>query len=285
MKHVLLVGRIIAITGMVLLSTACAKSGAAKESSTDAEVEKIYVAHTQNYIPYDYVNEQGESDGFEVQVLKEVEELLTQYEFEFVPTSDDDLLIGVESGKYDIGVKGAWFTEERAKKFVFPKNYIAASSIGIAFRTENADVIHDLESFAAYSGKLVPIAPQNAQYNIVEQYNAEHPENPVELVASDSFDVADAYSWVVEGRYDAYFTIKVSFENNVLSEEGAYHDYADKLSYVVHQAIPTYPLFHKENQEVADAYDEAIKTLTENGRISELLEEYFGEDLFQYIKN
>lgn len=253
-------------------------------SPSTVEVTKVYVAHTQTYVPYDYVNEKGESDGFEVQVLKEVDELLPQYEFVYVPTSDDDLLIGVESGKYNIGTKGAWFTEERAKKFVFPKNYIAASSIGITFRTEDADVIKDLESFASFSGKLVPIAPQNAQYNVVEEYNKEHPDNQIDLQASDSFDVADAYTWVVEGRYDAFFTIKVSFENNVLAEDGAYHDYADKLSYVVYQAIPTWPLFNKNDKELADAYDEAITTLTENGRILELQEEYFGEDLFQYIK-
>lgn len=254
------------------------------ESPTAEEVTKVYVAHTQTYVPYDYVNENGESDGFEVQVLKEVDKLLPQYEFIFVPTSDDDLLIGVESGKYNIGTKGAWFTEERAEKFVFPKNYIAASSIGIAFRTENADVIKDLESFATFSGKLVPIAPQNAQYSVVEEYNKEHPDNQIDLQASDSFDVADAYTWVVEGRYDAFFTIKVSFENNVLAKDGAYHDYADKLSYVVHQAIPTWPLFNKNDKDLADAYDEAITTLTENGRILELQEQYFGEDIFQYIK-
>ena len=58
--------------------------------------------------PYDFVNEKGESDGFEVAVMKEVAKKLPQYEFQFVPTSDDDLLIGVESGKYTVGTKGIW---------------------------------------------------------------------------------------------------------------------------------------------------------------------------------
>lgn len=258
----------------------------AAESDKDAsgEVTKITVAHTQAYVPYDFVNDKGESDGFEVQVLKEVDELLPQYEFEFAPTSDDDLLIGVETGKYNIGVKGAWFTEERAEKFVFPKNYISASIIGLTFRTENADQIKDMESFAEFSGKLVPIAPQNAQYNVVEEYNASHPEKPVELVASESFDVADAYTWLLEGRYDAYFNIKLSFENNVVKEDGAYHDLADKLSFVPHKAIPTWPLFNKGDQELADAYDEAVKQLQDSGRIAELSQEYFGEDIFSYIQ-
>lgn len=123
------------LLAVIATAAACAKSTTVSpDSSIDsskseifgstdssAEIKEIRVAHTQTFVPYDFVNDQGESDGFEVQVLKAVDELLPQYKFIFVPTSDDDLLIGVESGKYNIGVKGAWFTEERAKNISFPK--------------------------------------------------------------------------------------------------------------------------------------------------------------------
>lgn len=253
-------------------------------SSVSSEVKKVYVAHTQTYRPFDYVNENGESDGYEVQVLKAVDEILDEYEFEYVPTTDDDLLIGVESGKYNIGIKGAWYTEERAKKFIFPEHYIGASSIGIVYKTEYADQIKNMESFAKFSGKLVPIAPQNAQYNIVKGYNDEHPDNQIKLEASDAFSVADAYQWVLEGRYDAYFDIKTSFEANVVAEEGQYHQYADVLTYSVYKAIPTYPLFNINDKELAAAFDKAFEQLWEDGTIEALEKQYFGEDLFQYIK-
>jgi L-cystine transport system substrate-binding protein len=254
-------------------------------TGTQAEAAKtVHVAHTQTYVPYDYVNEAGESDGFEVQVLKAVDELLPEYQFEFVPTTDDDLLIGIESGKYDLGTKGAWFTEERAKKYIFPKNYIAASIIGLAFRAENADKIKDMESFAAFSGKLVPIAPQNAQWAIVEEYNTAHPDNQVTLVASEAFSVTDAYTWVLEGRYDAFFDIKLSFYNNVLKDGAPYQYLKDKLAYVPYKAIPTWPLFNKNDQALADAYDTALEQLKASGKIDELLQKYFGENIFQYIQ-
>lgn len=253
-------------------------------SAAGNTVKRVVIAHTQAYAPYDFVNDKGDSDGFEVQVLKAVDELLPQYEFEYAPTSDDDLLIGVESGKYNIGVKGAWLTEERAKKYVFPKNNIAASIIGLAFRSENADQIKDMESFAKFSGKLVPIAPQNAQWAIVEDYNKTHPDNQVNLVASEAFTVSDAYTWLLEGRYDAYFNIKLSFQNNVTAPNAPYHDLADKLAYVPYKAIPTYPVFNKNDQALADAYDEAIVKLRDNGTIAKLSQEYFGEDIFAYIQ-
>ncbi|ANW99150.1 amino acid ABC transporter substrate-binding protein [Thermoclostridium stercorarium subsp. thermolacticum DSM 2910] len=285
------------LLAVIATAAACAKSTTVSpDSSIDsskseifgstdssAEIKEIRVAHTQTFVPYDFVNDQGESDGFEVQVLKAVDELLPQYKFIFVPTSDDDLLIGVESGKYNIGVKGAWFTEERAKKYIFPKNYISASIIGLTIRAEDADKITDMESFAKYSGKLVPIAPQNAQWAIVEEYNRTHPDNQVNLVASEVFNISDAYTWVLEGRYDAYFDIKLSFYNNVLAENAPYRDFADKLAYVPYRAIPTYPLFNKNDQALADAYDEAVEQLRKDGVISELSQKYFGEDIFKYI--
>jgi L-cystine transport system substrate-binding protein len=243
----------------------------------------VYVAHTQAYVPYDFVNDKGESDGFEVAVLKEVDKLLPQYEFKFVPTSDDDLLIGIESGKYDLGTKGAWVTAERKRKFVFPKNPVAASIIGIAYRTADAAKIKDFDSFAAFSGKLVPIAPQNAQWAVVEDYNKSHADHPVKLVPSESFSVSDAYQWVLEGRYDAYFDIKLSFQKNVKDEKGPYHALADKLSYAPYKGIPTWPLFNKKDQELADAYDKAVDQLRANGTITALSQKYFGEDVFQFV--
>jgi L-cystine transport system substrate-binding protein len=52
---------------------------------------------------------------------------------------------------------------------------------------------------------------------------------------------------------------------------------------VPYRAIPTYPLFNKNDQALADAYDEAVEQLRKDGVISELSQKYFGEDIFKYI--
>lgn len=264
----------------------CGKSADKNAGAPAAGGEKkvIRVAFTNYYVPYDFVNKDGVEDGVEVQIMKEVEKKLPGYQFKFVPTSDDDLLIGVESGKYDVGIKGIWLTEARKAKFVFPKNYIAASVIGLTFRKSDADKIKDMESFAKAGGKLVPIAPQNAQYAVIEDFNKKHPENPVKLLPSENFKVADAYTWVLEGRYDAYFDIELAYKNNVANESGTYHKFSDQLAYVRYTAIPTYPIFNKKNQELANAYDKAIEELTKSGKIKELEEKYLGEDLLRLVK-
>ena len=258
-----------------------AASKSAKTKKT--KVRTINVAHTVTNVPYDFLDEKGNADGFEIAVLKAVDELLPEYEFKFHGVSDEELLIGTESGKYQVGTKGAWITDERKKKFLIPSNPLAASVIGIAFRAENKNEITDLESFASYSGKLIPISPQSAQYSVIQEFNEKHPSNQIKLVPSDVFDIADSYLWVLEGRYDAYFVLKLSFEKNVLKETGPYHQFAEKLAYVPYKGIPTWPLFNKKETELAAAYDKAVQQLKENGTISALSLKYFGEDVFNFV--
>ncbi|MCR5777749.1 MAG: transporter substrate-binding domain-containing protein [Lachnospiraceae bacterium] len=297
MRKIRIFAGTILTAAMALSLTACgskaAAAGADKASTTastsqseetsEGGVKIVEVAHTNYYKPYDFETEDGQSDGYEVAVLKAVDELLEDYEFHYTPTTDDDLLIGVESGKYDLGTKGVWWTEARSKTYVFPENYIGASVIGITYRAEDADKYTDLEAFAKSGGKLVPIAPQNAQYNIVENFNNNHPDSQIKLESSDQFEISDAYQWILEGRYDAYFNIKTSFESNVVAEDGEYHDLADKLGYTAYEGIPTWPLFNRDNQELADKYDEAIEKLKADGTLEKLSQQYFGEDILKYV--
>ena len=275
-------GLAILLAAGALFASSCTR---AKDAEAPSEAPRVvYSAHTQNYVPYGFVDEKGGSDGFEIAVLRAVDELLPDYEFRFVPTSDEDLFIGLETGRYQLATKGAWSTAERREKFIFPKNPIAASVIGIAFRSEDAGRIKDLDSFAAYSGKLVPISPQSAQYTVVSDYNAAHPEHPIQLTPSDVFIINDAYLWVLESRYDAFFDIKLSYQKNVEAEDGPFHHLASRLAYAPYKGIPTWPMFGKGERALADAYDGAIERLKADGTLAELSTRYFGEDVFRFAE-
>ncbi|QTQ15040.1 transporter substrate-binding domain-containing protein [Treponema parvum] len=276
--------KIIAAICLSVLSVSCSKNRKTAGEIQNTSVRKIYVAHSQSYIPYAFVNEKNESDGFEVALWKEIDKRLDQYEVEFVPTSSEDLLIGVETGKYNVGIKGIWSTEQRRQKYLFPKNYLGASVIGLTFRKENANVIHDLESFAAFSGKLVPISPQSAQYAIITDFNNRHPDKPIKLIPADVFDIPESYSWVLEGRYDGFFDLQVAYKRNIEAENGSYHKYADKLSYVVYEAVPTWPLFSKNETQLADDYDKTIVQVFADGTYAMLSKSFFGEDVSKYVK-
>ncbi|KXT75708.1 transporter substrate-binding domain-containing protein [Streptococcus sp. DD12] len=278
-----IIGGLVAVA--VIGAAVAGRSLTQHTAANSQKVTTLKVAHTQNYVPYDYVNEKGESDGYEVAVLKEIDKKLPDYQFEYTGTSDDDLLIGLESGKYNIGVKGAWYTDERAKKFIIPKEAIGASIIGFTIRKDDADKYKSIDDFAKAKGKLVPISPQNAQWNVITDYNKEHPNQQIDLTAAESFSVSDAYAWVLEGRYDAYFDIKLSYEKAVQDKDGSYHQYADKLTWFAYKGIPTYPLIHRDSKGEAfsKAYDKAIKELEKDGTLKKLSQKYFGENVFDYV--
>ena len=283
-----LIGAAVVVVAGAIVAVRTTQSKKIPTTGAKAKVEKVLqVAHTQSYKPYDFVNDKGESDGFEVQVLKAVDEKLPDYKFNYNPTSDEDLLIGLESGKYDIGTKGAWKTPEREQKFIIPEEKIAASVIGLTYRTADKAKYSNLEDFAKQNGKLIPISPQNAQYKVIEDFNAANPKTPIKLDAADQFTISDAYAWLLEGRYDGFFDIKLSFDNSVLAADGPYHDYASKLSYVPYKGIPTYPIIHKNatNESFAKAYDKTIKELEADGTLTKLSKKYFGEDVFSYLKD
>lgn len=276
--------RLIVFILLLLIVIAGCSKGTATTNSSDGEIRKIKIAYTMAGIPITYQDEDGNATGYDVEIMKLIDERLPDYEFEFIPTTDDDLLIGVETGKYHVGLKNTFFTEAREKKYVYPKENLGASSSGLIMRTEDKDLVHDLSDIATLDRKLIPIAPQDAQYSLVLNYNEENPDNQITVEHSESFSVSDWPIWISEGRYDAMLTIKTAFLKTVSDEDGAYHHLKDELTYNGFTATKTYPLFNKKEQELADAYDIAMKELKEEEIPNELLIEFLGEDTFKLLE-
>ncbi|RKQ37980.1 transporter substrate-binding domain-containing protein [Oceanobacillus halophilus] len=251
------------------------------EASSDGEVRTVKIAYDQASKPISWLDDDGNPTGYDVEVMKLVDELLPEYEFEFVGTTSDDLLIGVQQGKYHAGVKNAFWTEERSENFIYPEEFLGLSSIGLVLTNENAH-IETLEDFASAGYTLAPIAANNAQYTIIDEYNQKNPDNPVQLEAGDQFSV-DVIQWVNEGRVDGGVAIEGSFEKQVTAEDGPYHNLVNDVVYNEFNVIKTWPLFNLNEQELADAYDEAIKQLKEKKKTNELSTEFYGRDLFKVL--
>jgi L-cystine transport system substrate-binding protein len=272
------------LTVLTLLA-GCGSSDTSSSSSSTGDdgtdVRKVKIAYDQASKPISWLDESGNPTGYDVEVMKLVDELLPEYEFEYVGTTSDDLLIGVQQGKYQAGVKNAFWTEERTKNFIYPKEFLGLSSIGLVLKKENEN-IKTLEDFASAGLTLAPIAANNAQYTVIDEYNQKNPDNPVKLQAGDQFSV-DVVQWVNEGRVDGGVQIEGPFKKQVLDEEGPYHNLAGEVVYNEFNVIKTWPLFNKKEQEFADAYDEAIKQLKEEKKTNELSVEFYGRDLFEVL--
>jgi L-cystine transport system substrate-binding protein len=255
------------------------ESGGSLDNQSD--VRKVKVAYDQASKPMSWIDENGNPTGYDVEVMKKVDELLPGYEFEYVGTSSDDLLIGVEQGKYQVGVKNAFWTQERTEKFIFPKEFIGLSSAGLVLKKGNEN-IKSLSDFASAGFTLAPIAANNAQYTIIDEYNIANPGNKVKLKAGDEFSV-DVVQWVNEGRVDGGVMIEGPFEKQVTAEDGPYHHLKNDVVYNEFAVIKTWPLFNKKEQEFADAYDEAVKQLKVEKKTNEFSVEFYGRDLFEVL--
>lgn len=257
---------------------------APEETEASVEVQKKVVAYAIGGVPFAYMDENGNPAGYDIAVFQLIDEMLPQYEFEYVGASDDDMYIGLDTGKYDVGLKDAWYNAERAEKYIYPEHFLGAGAIGFVIRPEDIGNFSSYETIYKTGKKLTPLPPQNAQYGLIKQWNEEHPDMVIEVEESDTIALNDAYLWILEGRYDGYMTAKATYQGLVLNEDGAFHDKMDELAWETIDATETWPLFSKGNEELAAAYDECAQKLEDDGTLSKLAMEYYKENILDYFK-
>ena len=259
-------------------SSSSSSTSASADASSNGDVKKVLIGIRQDLYPTSYINEQGEPSGYDIDVIKKIDELLPEYEFEYEAVSQEALLTGLDTGKYKAAVAGFYSNDDRRAKYLFPKECIGGNIIGLAVRKSDESDIKTLEDVAKNNKSVVPIAPTSGMYGIVIQYNAEHPDNQVNLVDAEWTNAADEYKWVAEGRYDVAVASK-NVVDDTLTKIGLEND----IQFNSFTAIKTWSLFNPEETELAAAYDKALKELKDDGFISEKSEEYFGEDILPYI--
>lgn len=228
--------------------------------------------------PTSYINEQGEPAGYDIDVIKKIDELLPEYEFEYEAVSQEALLTGLDTGKYKAAVAGFYSNDDRRAKYLFPEECIGGNIIGLAVRKSDEADIKTLEDVATNKKSVVPIAPTSGMYGIVVEYNNEHPDNQIDLVDTEWTNAADEYKWVADGRYDVAVASK-----NVVDDTLPKIGLEDQIQFNSFTAIKTWSLFNPKETELAAAYDKALKQLKDDGFISEKSKEYFGEDILPYI--
>jgi L-cystine transport system substrate-binding protein len=259
-------------------SASSSSTSASADASSNGDVKKVLIGIRQDLYPTSYINEQGEPSGYDIDVIKKIDELLPEYEFEYEAVSQEALLTGLDTGKYKAAVAGFYSNDDRRAKYLFPEECIGGNIIGLAVRKSDEADIKTLEDVAKNNKSVVPIAPTSGMYGIVLQYNAEHPDNQVNLVDAEWTNAADEYKWVAEGRYDVAVASK-NVVDDTLTKIGLEND----IQFNSFTAIKTWSLFNPEETELAAAYDKALKELKDDGFISEKSEEYFGEDILPYI--
>jgi polar amino acid transport system substrate-binding protein len=140
------------------------------------------------YPPQSFLNEQGEYEGFDIDVIKEIAERLG-VGVEYVTPSWDAITAGGWGGRWDIAVGSITITPERKKGLLFtvPYYYTPASIAVHESNTDIQDLTTDLDgkrvgvcqacSYQSYLEKDLNIPGETPEYVIddaqIETYNTD----------------------------------------------------------------------------------------------------------------
>lgn len=242
-----------------------------------AEPTRVIIATEGAYAPYNFVNEDGSPDGYDIAVAKAVDELLEDYEFEYIPVEWSAIFAGLEADRYQVIVSQAAKTPEREQKYLFGDVAYSWTAGAIAFR-KGVEGITGLGSIAG-TDLTLSVAVGSSNENIALTWNEEHPDAQLNIVYNDG-DISKALLDVQEGRVDATLA-EPPVAANVIGVQGLNVDYVLREEAT---PVPTYWLFSQTdayaeaNKALAAAVDEALNTLIENGTLAAIGEQYLGGD-------
>lgn len=267
MKKLKFIGAImtIAFTGMVF---AGCSSSAKSSTASNTSVKKIIVGTGNSYKPYCYLDENNNPAGFDVELLKEVNKRLPQYEFEFQTSEFKNVLLSLDAKKIDIAAHEYEKNPEREAKYLYGKEGYVDYSLKIAVKKGRTDIktLDDLK------GKSITVSQGGNSAYIMEQYNKKN-DNAVKLVYGSDDTVQ--YNDVATGSVDAILLTKSDL--NLRNKA-----YGDKLEFAKDSPVVNvsyaYFIFDKDNTQLQEDVDGALKSMKEDGTIAKLSKEILGDD-------
>ena len=242
-----------------------------------ADTTKVIIATEGAYAPYNFVDESGNPDGYDIAVAKAVDELLEDYQFEYVAVEWSSIFAGLEADRYQVLVTQAARTAEREEKYLFGSTAYTWGAGAIAF-LKGREGITGLASIAN-TNLTLSVAVGSSNENIVLTWNKDHPDQQVNVVYNDG-DISKALLDVQEGRVDATL-VSPAVAANVIGTQGLNVEYKLRDEASVES---TYWLFSQTdayaeaNQELAARVDEALQALIDNGTLAKISEQYLGAD-------
>ena len=208
------------------------------------------------YPPYNFINDNGEVDGFERELGDELCRR-ANLTCEWVTNEWDSIIPNLTSGNYDTIIAGMSITEERDQIIDFTQNYYPPTASVYMALSDDADL----------SGGVIA-----AQTNTIQAgYVAETGATLLEFATPDETIAA-----VRNGEADAVFA-DFDYLKPIADED------ADLR--LVGEPVPLgggVGMGLREGDPLRDQFDAAITSMKEDGSLNDLLRKWFGEDTQVY---
>ncbi|MDR0642156.1 MAG: transporter substrate-binding domain-containing protein [Treponema sp.] len=263
----------------VLFAAGCSKkdtgSGAAKG-------KKVAIGIINAYPPFGYTDEAGNIQGYDYQVLRAVDELLPDYEFEYESVQWATLITSLREGHFDIVTSQLEKNPEREEQFLFGEEQFFDFASYLVILSGN-DSITDI---ASMKGKRLGVVTGTNQHAFAQEYLAANPGAFEAVPYTSTSTFQSIYLNLSTGEWDASFATK--FEMASVME--AYPDISLKVATntdgeeALLTSQPTYFLFNKSQGDLVKAVDGALAALKSSGKLNEIQVQELGEVYMDFTR-
>ncbi|WAA11146.1 substrate-binding periplasmic protein [Fervidibacillus albus] len=248
--------------------SACGQNASEDEGKTALQQiqdkGEITVGIMGTYAPYNFLNEDKEYDGFDVDIAKELANRLG-VEANFVAQDFSGLIPGLETGKFDILVSQVTITDERKEQIDFTEPYIT-NRVKVIVREDNEDI----QSVEDFVGKTIGVGLGT---NDEAYLRNELLPQVGEFQINTYDDVITTLKDLDAGRIDA--TINNVYALKPVIEENGYDVKAVGDPIKEDQAGVA---VKKGNTELVEALNDALEEMKEDGTYKEIYMKWFDEE-------
>lgn len=236
---------------------------------TNFSFSKLIIGGDNNFPPYEFINEIGEPDGFNIDILKAIFRVQgLNYEINL----DTWAIVRSALEKEEIDmISGMFFSESRAEFFEFSNPFIKLTHTVFHLKSIKINSIEDLlnRTVIVQKGDIMHdfAIENNLDYHLI---TLSKPEEALRKLASEKYK--DAV--VLMGKYQGLYLIEKYGLNNIVSA-----DFDLKISEYCFST-------HKGNNDLIFYLNEGLDIIIATNEYNEIRERWFGSyesDLSDYL--
>ncbi len=241
-------------------STAATATGGNSLAERIASKGTITVGTEGTYAPFSFHDASGKLTGFDVAVTEEVAKRLG-VKVEFKETQWDAMFAGLNSNRFDLIANQVGINDERKQKYDFSTPYTYSGAV-VVTRADDDRV----KAFADLKGLSSAQSLTSNFGKMAEGYGAK-------LVGVDG--LAQAIELLKQKRVD----VTINDQLAVLDYTKTKGDTGLKIVLRSDDKASSAFAFNKGNEAAVKQFDQALESMRQDGTLSKLAKEWFGEDV------
>lgn len=247
-----------------------ASAGEEADGTANDEIIVLKAGTGPNFPPFNYIDENDELAGYDVEVMQEISNRLEGYEIQIEALSWDAVFLALQSHQINLIGDEVTITDEREKEFLFSEPYIEIQSV-IAVKAGREDIA----SLDDLVGKSAAVFVGDSYSVILEEYNNTH-EGQIDIAYIDaSVAINDLLQSVVSGQYDAFINDPVVI-TELIQEKGIQAEIVGEP--VKGELVGIVFDNTEEGKQLKELIDPVIQEMKADGTLSELCRKWTAGD-------